>query len=104
MDGARTPLKALRDAETNLLPRRNLRTNLQTQIARLEHDQVKGGDKKIAELRQQLHKAESDDIQLEREVELLKRKAVRESEQLKWDAIREVSAPNLTYLLLHQYI
>ncbi|KAF4622893.1 hypothetical protein D9613_001864 [Agrocybe pediades] len=89
LDSARGPLKALRDAEAHLLPKRNLRANLQTQIARLEHDQVKGGDKKISELRQQLHKAETDDAQLEREVELLKRKAVRESEQLKWDAIRE---------------
>jgi hypothetical protein len=41
-------------------------------------------------LRGQLKKAESDDQQAEREVEILKRKAVRESEQLKWDALREV--------------
>ena len=41
-------------------------------------------------MRGQLKKAESDDQQGEREVEILKRKAVRESEQLKWDALREV--------------
>ncbi|KAF8912723.1 Eisosome component PIL1-domain-containing protein [Gymnopilus junonius] len=89
LDSARGPLKALRDAETNLQPRRNIRAGIQNQIGRLEHEQHKGKDKQIADLREQLRKAEFDDHQLELEVELLKRKAVRESEQLKWDAIRE---------------
>ncbi|PPQ88616.1 hypothetical protein CVT25_010192 [Psilocybe cyanescens] len=89
LDGARVPLKALRDAEATLQPRRNIRAGLQTQISRLEHEQQKGGDKRIAEVREQLHKAELDDQHLEKEVELLKRKAIRESEQIKWDAIRE---------------
>ncbi|KAF8973985.1 Eisosome component PIL1-domain-containing protein [Flammula alnicola] len=89
LDGARAPLKALRDAENTLLPRRNIRAGIRNQIARLEHEQQKGNERKIADLREQLRKAESDDQQLEREVELLKRKGVRESEQLKWEAIRE---------------
>ncbi|KAH9486874.1 Sphingolipid long chain base-responsive protein LSP1 [Psilocybe cubensis] len=89
LDAARAPLKALRDAEASLQPRRNIRAGFQTQIARLEHEQQKGGDKRIAEVRDQLRKAELDDQPLEKEVELLKRKAVRESEQIKWDAIRE---------------
>lgn len=89
LDSARAPFKALRDAETQLQPRRNIRAGLQLQIARLEHEHQKAGDKRIADLREQLRKAESEDQQLEREVELLKRKAVRESEQIKWDAIRE---------------
>lgn len=91
LDGARGPFKALRDAEANLQPRKNIRAGIQMQIARLEHEQQKGGEKKIADLREQLHKAESEDQQLEREVEILKRKAVRDSEQIKWDAIREVN-------------
>jgi len=61
----------------------------------LEHEQQKGGDKRIADLREQLRKAELDDQQLERGLELLKRKAVRESEQIKWGAIREVNMSNL---------
>ncbi|KDR85055.1 hypothetical protein GALMADRAFT_131806 [Galerina marginata CBS 339.88] len=89
LESARVPFKALRDAETNLQPRRNIRAGMQNQINRLEHEQQKGGDKRIGEFREQLRKAESDDQQLEREVDLLKRKAVRESEQMKWDAIRE---------------
>ncbi|KAF9481369.1 hypothetical protein BDN70DRAFT_930878 [Pholiota conissans] len=89
LDSARSPLKALRDAEANLLPRRNVRAGLQNQIARLEHEQQRGAEKRIADLREQLRKAELDDHQLEAEVEILKRKAIRESEQLKWDAIRE---------------
>ena len=92
LDSARGPLKALRDAEANLQPRRNIRAGIQNQINRLEHDtQHKNKDKQIADLREQLRKAESDDHQLELEVEILKRKAVRESEQIKWDAVREVT-------------
>lgn len=90
MDAARAPFKALRDAETAIAPRRNIRTSLQNQLARLEHDQQKGQDKKIAEAKEQLRKAELDDAAQEREIEVLKRKAARESERLKWEAIREV--------------
>jgi hypothetical protein len=63
------------------------------QISRLEHDQQKGNETKIADLREQLKRAEAEDQQLERDVEILKRKAIRESEQTKWDAIREVRIP-----------
>lgn len=90
LDSARTPLKALRDAETAITPRRNIRAGLQNQIARLEHDQQKGMEKKIQDFKDQLRKAELEDQAQENEIELLKRKAIRESEQLKWDAIREV--------------
>ncbi|KAK0208306.1 Eisosome component PIL1-domain-containing protein [Desarmillaria ectypa] len=89
LDAARAPLKQLRDAEAALTPRRNIRAGLQNQLARLEHDNQKGMEKKISELKDQIRKAESDDQPQEREVELLKRKAIRESEQAKWDAIRE---------------
>ncbi|KAJ3481131.1 hypothetical protein NLJ89_g12233 [Agrocybe chaxingu] len=89
LDTARAPLKALRDAETALQPRRNIRVGLQGQIGRLEHEQAKTNDKRIFELREQLRKAEAEDLPQEREIEVLKRKAVRESEQIKWDAIRE---------------
>ena len=90
LDSARTPLKLLRDTELQLLPRRNIRAGLQLQLSRLEHDNQKGMEKKIAELKEQIKKAEADDQPQEREVELLRRKAIRDSEQLKWDAVREV--------------
>ncbi|KAF9056230.1 Eisosome component PIL1-domain-containing protein [Panaeolus papilionaceus] len=89
LDGARVPFKALRDAEIAIQPRRNIRASLQNQISRIEHDQQKGYEKKLGDLRDQLRKAELDDQHQERDIEILKRKAVRESEQLKWDAIRE---------------
>ncbi|KAG6902899.1 hypothetical protein C0995_010069 [Termitomyces sp. Mi166 len=89
LDAARAPFKALRDAETAIAPRRNLRASLQSQLARVEHDQQRGYEKKMAEIKEQIHKAELDDQPQEKEIELLKRKAVRESEQLKWDAFRE---------------
>jgi hypothetical protein len=92
LDTARAPFKALRDAEASLAPRRNIRAGMQIQLSKLEHDQQKGGESKIIELREQIRKAELDDQAQEKEVELLKRKAVRESERLKWEAIREVSA------------
>ncbi|KAJ4486222.1 Eisosome component PIL1-domain-containing protein [Lentinula aciculospora] len=89
LDAARSPLKLLRDAENALAPRRNLRATLHQQLARLEHDNQKGMEKKIFELKEQIRKAEADDLPQEKEIELLKRKGVRESEQLKWEAIRE---------------
>ncbi|KAI0375355.1 hypothetical protein BV20DRAFT_1009716 [Pilatotrama ljubarskyi] len=91
IDASRAPFKALRDAENNLSGRRNIRAGFQNQIARIEHDQQRGMEQKLAELKRQLRKAEEDDEPLEKEVELLKRKAVRESERLKWEAIREYS-------------
>jgi|ERR1700722_16199433 len=90
LDGARLSLKAVRDAETALAPRRESRSGLQLQITRLETHYQSGMEKRVAELKEQLRKAEAQDDQKEKEVELLKRKAVRESEQIKWDALREV--------------
>ncbi|KAI0314471.1 Eisosome component PIL1-domain-containing protein [Amylostereum chailletii] len=89
LNAARTPFKALRDNEVALTARRNARAGLQTQIARLEHGQERGYEKRIVELREQLRKAEHDDEPLEKEHEILKRKAIRESEQLKFEAMRE---------------
>ncbi|KAG5220814.1 Eisosome component PIL1-domain-containing protein [Salix suchowensis] len=91
IDSARIPFKALRDAEVSLAPRRNLRAGLHAQLAKLEHDQVKGGEKKILEIKDQIRKAEVDDASQEKEIELLKRKALREGETLKWEAVREVN-------------
>jgi len=90
LDGARTPFKAFRDAEAALVPKRNYRAGLHNQIARIEHQQEKGMERKLPELRQQLAKAEQVDEPLEKELEILKRKAVRESEAIKWEALREV--------------
>ncbi|CDO76633.1 hypothetical protein BN946_scf184868.g47 [Trametes cinnabarina] len=89
IDASRAPLKVLRDAENNLNGRRNIRANLETQISRIEHDQRRGMEQKLAELKRQLRQAEEEDEPLEKEVQLLKRKALRESERLKWEAMRE---------------
>lgn len=89
-DASRAPFKALRDAETALAPRRNARAALHNQIGRVEHEQQRGNEQRLAELRQQLQHAQINDEPLEKEIALLKRKAVRESEQMKWQAVREV--------------
>ncbi|KAF8560412.1 hypothetical protein OG21DRAFT_1502699 [Imleria badia] len=89
LDSARAQLKALRDAEAAIVPKRNIRAGLRNQIVRLEHSQEKGTERRIAELKEQLARAESNDEHLEKELELLKRKAIRESEQKKWEAIFE---------------
>jgi len=89
LDGARSSFKALRDAEASLAPKRTARATLQTQIAKLEHSQQKDGDRKLIELREQLDHADEEASPQEREIQLLKRKALRESEQLKWEALRE---------------
>ena len=54
----------------------------------------------MAELKQQLQTAEAEDAQAEREIELHKRKALRECEQLKWAAIREVGIRRMDPVLL----
>ncbi|KAJ7254044.1 Eisosome component PIL1-domain-containing protein [Mycena haematopus] len=89
LDAARTPFKNLRDAEAALTPRRNVRAGLQLQITRIENDQPRGMEKRLAELKEQLRKANIEDQPQETEVNLLKRQAVRESEKHKWEAIRE---------------
>ncbi|TBU34559.1 Eisosome component PIL1-domain-containing protein [Dichomitus squalens] len=89
IDASRAPIKALRDAENSISGRRNIRASFENQIARIEHDQRHGMDQKLAELKSQLRKAEADDEPLEKEIELLKRKALRESETAKWNAVRE---------------
>lgn len=95
LDAARAPFKQLRDNETTLGPRRAVRAGLQTQIGRIEASQEKGYEKRLAELKAQLAKAEKDDEPAEKEHEILKRKALKESEQLKWEAYREVYALSL---------
>lgn len=92
LDGARAPFKALRDAETNIIPRRNIRAGLHAQLHRIENERPTGMEKKITELKDQIRKAELDDQPQEKEIELLKRKAIRESEQIKWEAFREVKS------------
>ena len=100
MDKSRAPLKALRDAENELAPRRNIRVSLETQIGRIEYDQPKNQERRLAELKQQLQTAEAEDAQAEREIELHKRKALRACEQLKWAAIREVGIRRMDPVLL----
>ncbi|KAF7347776.1 Sphingolipid long chain base-responsive protein pil1 [Mycena venus] len=89
LDAARAPLKNLRDAEAALTPKRNVRAGVQLQITRIEHDQPRGMEKRLAELKEQLKRLNVEDQPQETEVNLLKRQAVRESEQHKWEAIRE---------------
>lgn len=92
LDSARSSFKALRDAENALVPHRNIRAGLGLQISRIEHEQQKGNEKKLADLREKLKKCEADDESAEKEVLLFKRSAVRQSEQRKWDALREVGS------------
>lgn len=90
LDESRNQLKALRDAEKALEPKRNIRAGIQTQIARIEHEQARGAEKRLAELKQQLQRAEVEDDAAEKQLEILKRKAVAQSEKVKWEALREV--------------
>lgn len=89
LNAARSPLKALRDAESAIIPKRNARANLQNRIRKLEHSQEKNTERQIAELEDQLARSEKNDEPQEKEILILKRKAVRDSERAKWEAIRE---------------
>lgn len=93
---SRTAWKHVRDAEAGLVPRRAIQQNLKNEIARIRAGPPSGGrngnlDTKLQQLEEQLKKAEADDGPLERELDLLKRAAVKESEAMKWKAFRDVS-------------
>jgi Eisosome component PIL1 len=91
LDDARVPMKTLRDAGNALAARHSIRAAYEREISKLETDRPRGHEKRLAEVEQLLRRAEIEDDPLEKEVEILSRTAVRESEQAKWDAIREVS-------------
>jgi hypothetical protein len=90
LNDSRESIKALRNAENALAPKRQVRAGLQTQIGRVEHGQEKGNESRLVQLREQLSLLEQEDAESEKEVEVLKRKAVRDSESAKWQALREV--------------
>lgn len=98
LNSSRQTLKELRDAENSLAPRRNARAGIENQISRIEHQQEKGMEAKLAQLREQLSRAQSEDEALEKDILLLKRKAVKESETEKWNALREVSMSRTIYM------
>jgi len=87
LEAARLPLKNLRDKEDALTARMNIRNNYDLQIAKLETSN--GNERKINELEKLLKKAKADDEPLEKEVLILERQAIKESEHAKWEAIRE---------------
>ncbi|KZS93099.1 hypothetical protein SISNIDRAFT_411831, partial [Sistotremastrum niveocremeum HHB9708] len=91
LSASRGALKALRDAEAALQPRRNIRSGIVLQINRLKNEGQRGAavDRKISELQDSLRRAEEEDSQHEKEIEILKRKSLKESEEAKWDALRE---------------
>ncbi|KAF8523061.1 Eisosome component PIL1-domain-containing protein [Hysterangium stoloniferum] len=89
IDSSRGPMKTLRDAEVQLQPKRNIRAGYELQISNLRNANKPGTGAKIKELETMLKQAEARDESLEREIDLLKRKAIVESETQKWEAIRE---------------
>ena len=91
IDAARGPYKELRAAETKYAPRRTQRTNLEAQIKRLETENQRGKEQKIADIQKQIARLDDESRDEVNQLEILKRKAFKESEQLKWEAFREVS-------------
>ena len=91
VDTSSSIFKALRDAEKALEPRRKAKSDLQTQIGTLEASQKKKNEKQIGELRDQLEKMEKEDAKGEAEIDILRRKALSDTERAKWAALREVS-------------
>jgi hypothetical protein len=93
---SRAVWKHVRDAEAGLVPRRTIQQNFKNEISRIRASQASSArtgnlDAKLQQLEEQLKKAESDDAPLERELDLLKRAAIKESEAVKWKAFRDVS-------------
>ncbi|CAE6419322.1 unnamed protein product [Rhizoctonia solani] len=97
LDSSRASYKSLRDAETTLHPRRVARAAMKAEIDKIRQAGATGkapsnGAERIAELETQLRKAEQDDSPQEREVGLLKRRALVECERKKWAAFREYAS------------
>ncbi|KAJ1311068.1 hypothetical protein OPQ81_009572 [Rhizoctonia solani] len=97
LDSSRASYKSLRDAETALHPRRTARAGMKAEIEKIRQAGATGkapanGAERIAELENQLGKAEQDDAPQEREVVLLKRRALIECERKKWAGFREYAA------------
>jgi Eisosome component PIL1 len=90
---SRAAWKHVRDAEATLAPRRNIRQNLKNETAKFQTSGGRTGnvDAKLRQLEAQLKKAEADDAPLEKELDLLRRAAIKESEAIKWKAFRDVS-------------
>jgi hypothetical protein len=86
---ARLPLKELRDNDAAFVQRHSIRTGLEQQISRVDNSREKGYEKRLAELQEQLAKAKSDDEPADKQHDILLRKALRESEQGKFQALRE---------------
>jgi hypothetical protein len=76
-----------------IAPRRNIRLGIESQIAKIKSGEARVGNaqQRIAELEDQLQKTIREDEPQDREVEQLKRTGLKESEQAKWQAIRQVS-------------
>ncbi|KAG8690993.1 hypothetical protein FRC11_007567 [Ceratobasidium sp. 423] len=97
LDSSRASYKSLRDAETTLHPRRTARAGMKAEIDKIRQAGATGkapanGAERIAELEAQLRKAEQDDAPQEREVVLLRRRALIECERKKWAGFREYAA------------
>jgi Eisosome component PIL1 len=90
LNTARLPLKELRDNEVALVQKRSIHTGLEQQISRIENSREKGSEKRLAELKEQLAKVTSDNEPVEKQHDILLRKALKESEQVKFQALREV--------------
>jgi len=100
LNTARLPLKELRDSEVAFAQRNSIRTGLEQQISRVENGREKGFEKRLAELKEQLAKANTDDEPADKQYAILLRKALRESEQMKFQALREVIEIIWSQLLL----
>ena len=85
----RTSVKLLRDLEVKLAPRRAVRAVLNKQILACLTDPAMV-DFKLKQLETELAQCEAADKDMEREVDLLKRKTMKEAEAIKWAALREV--------------
>jgi hypothetical protein len=90
LNTARLPLKELRNSEVALTQKRSIHTGLEQQISRIENSREKGSEKRLAELKEQLAKVKSENEPAEKQYDILLRKALKESEQVKFQALREV--------------
>lgn len=92
IDESRGPMKKLREAQVAMAPRKAARANLETQLKNISANPSKVTDAqhRIQELNMQLQKNIADDAPLQREIDEVKRRAVRDSEKMKWQAVKEV--------------
>ncbi|KAG8991725.1 hypothetical protein FRB94_012286 [Tulasnella sp. JGI-2019a] len=92
LDAARAPFKNLREILTKAAPRKSQLQAIDAQIKTLQTSGGRnpGAETKIAELEAERRRRVNEDEPMEMQIATIKRNAIKESEEIRWKAVKEV--------------